>query len=75
MSDCSEEEEHAPFLHSASNDVERKMVRNRQRSIRKAHKIARKLHAFNRRVLADARSEQVLLPARDGLLVVRKKMD
>ncbi len=54
-------------------DVEKGMVRSRQRSIRKAHKIARKLHAFNLKVRDDERTEQVLLPARDGLLLVRRK--
>ena len=54
-------------------DVEKDMVRNRQRSIQKAHRIARKLHNFNLRVRADDRTEQVLLPARDGLLLVRVK--
>lgn len=52
---------------------EQEMIRKRQRSIRKAHKIARKLHEFNEFVLRDERTEQVLLPVRDGLLVVRRK--
>lgn len=52
---------------------EQAMIRSRQRSIRKAHKIAKKLHAFNEHVRADSRTEQVLLPVRDGLLVIRVK--
>lgn len=47
------------------------MIRRRQRSYRKAHRIATKLHKFNTHVREDSRTEQVLLPLRDGLLVVR----
>ena len=36
-------------------------------------KNARKIHAFNEKVQADDRVEQVLLPIRDGLKIVRKK--
>jgi len=32
------------------------------------------LHDFNQKVMADERAENVLLPIRDGLMVVRKKM-
>lgn len=35
----------------------------------------RALHAFNRRVREDARVSHVLLPIRDGLMVVRKERD
>ncbi len=31
------------------------------------------LHDFNKKVLGDGRVENVLLPIRDGLMVVRKK--
>ncbi len=55
------------------SEEEKIMIRSRQRSIRKAHNIARKLHEFNEFVHSDMRSEQVLLPVRDGLLVVRRK--
>lgn len=36
-------------------------------------KNAKAMHAFNQKLLQDDRVEQVLLPIRDGLMVVRKK--
>lgn len=35
----------------------------------------RALHAFNKMVLSDERVTNVLLPVRDGLMIVRKEMD
>jgi predicted O-methyltransferase YrrM len=38
-------------------------------------KNARAIHAFNEKVRADKRVEHVLLPVRDGIMIVRKKTD
>jgi predicted O-methyltransferase YrrM len=35
----------------------------------------RALHAFNQMVLADKRVSNVLLPIRDGLMIVRKEQE
>ncbi len=35
-------------------------------------KNAKAMHAFNKKVMADTRVEQVLMPVRDGLLLIRK---
>lgn len=40
---------------------------------READEDAAALHAFNRKVQADERVENLMLPVRDGLLIVRKK--
>lgn len=36
-------------------------------------KQAKYIHAFNQKIVADNRIEQVLLPVRDGLMLIRKK--
>jgi len=33
----------------------------------------RVMHAFNKKILADDRVENIILPIRDGLMIIRKK--
>lgn len=55
----------------AEGDVAR-LRRQRARSLVAANRTAAAIHAFNERVAADARTEQVLLPMRDGLTLIRR---
>jgi len=61
----------------AAGDLEtqlsqRRLRRRRVRSLVAADKIAKSLVDFNRMVKEDARTEQVMLPIRDGLTIVRR---
>ena len=49
-----------------------RLRRQRARSLVAANKTAAAIHAFNGLVAADARTEQVLLPLRDGLTLIRR---
>lgn len=44
----------------------------RTHSIHEANKLARKMHEFNLHVSRDPRTEQLLLPIRDGVTIIRK---
>jgi predicted O-methyltransferase YrrM len=38
-------------------------------------KNAKAIHAFNEWVAKDTRTEQILLPVRDGLMIIKKRPD
>lgn len=48
------------------------LARKRLKSLENARRIAGKLHEFNVYLGADARTEQVLLPLRDGITIARR---
>jgi len=62
-------------LHTNSNESAnlRESIRSqRSRSMKYAGKLARSLHEFNAFVRDDPRTEQVLLPIRDGITIIRR---
>mmetsp|Transcript_7011 Transcript_7011/g.21342 ORF Transcript_7011/g.21342 Transcript_7011/m.21342 type:complete len:774 (-) Transcript_7011:163-2484(-) len=64
-----------PFLHDnemESSTLSEKLRMRRTRSIHEANKLVRKMHEFNCHVAKDTRTEQLLLPIRDGVTVIRR---
>jgi len=64
-----------PFLHDQYSDdstLSQQLRRRRTNSIHEAGRLARKMHEFNVHVRNDPRTEQLMLPLRDGLTIATR---
>jgi len=64
-----------PFLHDQYSDdstLFQQLRRRRTNSIHEAGRLARKMHEFNEHVRNDPRTEQLMLPIRDGLTIATR---